>query len=184
MTKFILHGGNTRVPHPSNREFFIEMTKGLLDGSKILLVLFSRDASEYDSLLEKFKKNILSNIEIDFVFDIANEENFIDQIKDSKLIYMKGGDTIKLLDALKQYPDFRDAIKGKIVAGSSAGAYVLSKYFYSRSEKEVVEGLGILPIRTLAHYDGDQDIVDKLNEYSSEYELVLLKDYESRIIEV
>ena len=52
-----------------------------------------------------------------------------------------------------------------MVAGSSAGAYVLSRYYMS-SKGEMGEGLGILPIKTFAHYDkGRKDELNKLDAF-------------------
>lgn len=55
---------------------------------------------------------------------------FVEQIKQADVIYLKGGNTNWLHDRLAEIPDLINLLSGKIVAGSSAGALVLSKYYY------------------------------------------------------
>lgn len=182
MTKYILHGGYTRDKNELNNSFFEEITKGLEGEIKILLVYFASEKTEYEQKRKKEEENFLSNSENkNLVFEIANENDLIDQIKKSDIIYIRGGITFKLLDVLKKYPTFSDVIKDKVIVGSSAGAYVLSKYFYHRQEPVgVFKGLGILPISIHCHYKGDATIVGELE--SKGLEVILLKDYEHRVI--
>ena len=115
----------------------------------------------------------------------ATEENFIEEIKSADVIYIRGGDTQKLKDTLDGYPGFKELIKGKTVAGSSAGAYVLSTYYYTNSKGKVLEGYGCLPLRVVCHYQStihpapeDSDPVANINKFNNNLELVLLKDHE------
>ena len=79
---------------------------------------------------------------------------------------------------------FQQVILGKVIAGSSAGAYVLSRFFYTSSH-EIQEGPGILPIAIRCHYQGEPRIVAELKPYTDKYglEMVLLKDCEYKVIE-
>ncbi|PCI21323.1 hypothetical protein COB64_00370 [Candidatus Wolfebacteria bacterium] len=67
-------------------------------------------------------------------------------------------------------------MEGKIIAGESAGAYVLSTCFYSKTEGGIFEGLGLVPVKTICHYVGENS--EKLDDCSGEIETLLLKDYE------
>ena len=53
MTKFILHGGFTRVENELNRSFFKELVSDVLDGGAILMIFF---ASREDDPTETFKE--------------------------------------------------------------------------------------------------------------------------------
>lgn len=183
MTKYILHGGYTNTDNELNKGFFNEISKELSEGDNILVVYFSRQENEYEKLFNQDKQNILNNangkkLEITLAF----RSDFINQIKKSNAIYMRGGDTEQLLATLKAYPDFIEAIKNKVVAGSSAGAYVLAKYYYTHSKDMVREGLNILPIRLICHYNNSKELIDRFNQYSKEFELIILKDYEYKVI--
>jgi len=125
-------------------------------------------------------------IDNDVNFILAKEENFIDELKKADTVYMRGGDTFKLLDFLRKFPEFKDLIKDKVVAGSSAGAYVLAKYFYENDVDVIGEGIGILPIKIIAHYDEakHKEIIKKLEKTGEDMELVLLREFESKVFEV
>lgn len=185
MTKFILHGGYTSDPSPLNTQFYTEITKDIPTGSTVLLVYFSRKKEDYERLFEQDKNRLIKNSnEKKLRYVLASEDDFIEQIKNASAIYMRGGKTLQLLETLKKYPEFAVAIQGKTVAGSSAGAYVLSKWFYSNGAKDVFEGLGILPIKISAHFKGEQDIIDKLKKMQpQDMDIVVLKDFESKVIE-
>ena len=183
MTKFILHGGYTSKKNYLNNNFFKETTKGLEGKVKILLVYFASEEFDYERKLEEDKDNFLRNSDNENLkFEIANKDNFIEQIKNSDVVYIRGGDTFKLLEILKSYPEFLKVIKGKIVVGSSAGAYVLSRIFYSRTKKEVLDGLGILPIAIACHFKGDEKVLKLLREKAGDSEILLLDDFEYKVI--
>src|SRR3989338_2599613 len=183
-TKFILHGGFTSAPNELNKSFYKESTKGLSDGATILLVYFARKEGEVHELFEEDKGRILKYTDTKKLHIVlADEENFMSQVQSAHAIYMRGGDTDKLLNALKKYADFSKMLEGKIVSGSSAGAYVLSVYYHSAVNGEIHKGLGILPIRVICHYQSTilkspDDPIALMEEYPKELELVVLKDYE------
>lgn len=188
MTKFVLHGGYTSTKNKLNAGFYKEISKYLRDGSSILLIYFSRKEDEADKLFEQDKSRILEQSEDkELKVLLATRDNFMEQLRNADAIYMRGGNTDKLLSALKQYPDFEKTIEGKIVAGSSAGAYVLAKYYHSASKGGIHEGLGLLPIRVVCHYNSDgfekkDDPIALMKKYPDDLELVVLKDYEWRTL--
>ena len=96
---------------------------------------------------------------------------------------------MKLIETIKRHSDFAEAIRGKVMAGSSAGAYLFSKYYHSGSEDKIFEGLGILPIRITCHYESKKfetrgNPLEQLKQYPENLELVILKDYEWRVFEI
>ena len=189
MTKFILHGGFTSAKNDLNDSFYQEIIEDIPDNGNILLVYFSREPQEWEKLFEGGKELILKEAKgRAFNFTLANKSDFLAQLKEAQAIYLIGGDTTTLLDALKEYPDFHKAIKNKVVVGSSAGAYVLAKYYYSNSKASISEGLGILPIKVICHYKSEtygsastQDPIELFKQYPTDLELVVLKDYEWRV---
>jgi len=134
MAKYILHGGFTRVDNNLNAEYYREITKDLVIGTKILVIPFSRDDEEYDDVFNEETKKLrdgAGNKQLEVL--LASENNFIEQVINSDALVIRGGDTLKLIGVLKQFPSFAASVKDKVVAGSSAGAYVLSKYYHSYS---------------------------------------------------
>ena len=156
MTKYILHGGFTKQGC-NNKKFFSEITTNLPDKSNILLVYFHCAKEKRKRCFNENKKNFVdySNGK-NFQLVAATEKDFISQLKETDVVFIRGGDTIKLLEVLKKQPKFIFEIKNKkIVVGISAGVYVLSKYFYANNVDEVFKGLGALPIRVRCHYSGE-----------------------------
>jgi peptidase E len=75
------------------------------------------------------------------------------QIQTSDCIYIRGGVDEPLKNILSCLDSFGKLIKGKLVVGSSAGANILSKYYWRNSKNCIEEGLGILPIKVFCHYN-------------------------------
>lgn len=189
MTKYILHGGFTREDNEPNKTFYQESTRGLTDNSTILLVYFAREDKDISRIFKEDKERILAQTsckDLDVV--LADKERFVEQIRSADAIYIRGGDTEKLLDTIKQYPTFVQSIQGKVISGSSAGAQLLSRYYSSSSEGGIHEGLGVLPIRIVCHYQSDllpskEDPLKLFENYQQELELIVLKDYEWKVFE-
>lgn len=179
-TKYILHGG---MPHHLNSEndtYIKEVLAETTNNPKILLVYFAQS----DENIEKCKTQDLAqyNKNCDtkqIEFEVANEKNFIEQIKRSDVIYFRGGNTLKLINTLKDFPDLKIVFKGKIITGESAGVYALSTFFYSKSLDTVYKGLGILPIKAICHYTGENK--EKLDECPKEIEYILLPNYTFKV---
>lgn len=183
-TKFILHGGNIKTDRDDmNDNFWKEMSSDVCLGDSVLFVYFAGKIKNWPQLFEQNKNEFLQGSKVkDIKFEIARENCFIEQMQKAKVIYLRGGDTWHLLGILKKYSDFSKLIKGKTVAGSSAGAYVLSKYFYSNSEDNIFEGLGILDIKVICHYTGDEIIESRLKSFGDDLEVVKLKNFEYKVI--
>lgn len=179
-TKFILHGGYATKQNHENDNFFKEILKDAPQNSKILLVFFAKEKSEYLKMLEKdtlqFRRNKGKH---NLSFVIASQKNFPQQIAQSDIIYLHGGKTSRLLTELKNHSDFSNLINGKIVASESAGAYVLSSCFYSKTEGGVFKGLGFVPVKTICHYVGLNK--EKLDECQTKAKTLLLADYQYKV---
>ena len=183
-TKFILHGGRLRLKDERNDAYFRELTKDLRDGDEVLFIGFARrDEKDRAEVYEREKKFILAQTTSDVQVVNATHDNLIEQIKSAKAVQITGGESPDLIRDLKHYPDFLQALAGRVVGGSSAGACLFSAYFFNTDETGVLEGLGTLPIRLKVHYGspGFGDIATSLkllDECPGDLELVLLKECE------
>lgn len=187
MTKYILHGGNTSNKTGDNKNFFIEMTSSLLDNANILCIYFSRPKELWPELFaqDKIHFSSASPQEV-FKFALADDKTYalVDQLKKSTLVYLRGGDTDKLIETLSKVNNLDELLKNKVVSGSSAGAYVLSKYYYTNSKDEIKKGLGILPIKTFCHYAEEKsDKLEKLKKYGEELKVYAIPEGKFFIIE-
>lgn len=183
-TKFILHGGFTKgKTEENNGEFYAEILKDAPEESKILLVCFAKDDERVPIATERVKIEFnKSKWQNELTFEIASEGLFIEQIKSADVIYFHGGTTLKLLEALKKFPNLKDSLNGKIVAGESAGANVFGKFFYSPSADKVDEGLGFLPLKIIPHYS--ETYKGKLDSVGKDLELLSLPEYEYKVFEI
>jgi len=158
-----------------------------MENGTILLCYFASGEEDIATRYEGHKNQILEQAggkKLNFLR--ATEENFIAQIKNADVLYMNGGTNHRLRETLEKYPDFLEVIKGKTVVGSSAGANVLSTYYFSNSRDGIFEGLGVLPIRLVCHYGSDKfpiknDPLGLMKKYPENLELVVLKDFEWKV---
>ena len=183
-TKFILHGGFTPKTAQEDNAFFKEILKEVPQNPKVLLVYFAKEenriAKNQEEDIAQFEKNKRDKT---LSFEIANEKEFSDQVVRSDIVYLHGGSSAKILETLSKFKNLKQLLKGKTVAGDSAGANVLSICFYSRSSDKIFEGLGILPIKLIPHHSEDQnEKLQELKKYYPELETVILSEYQMRIL--
>jgi peptidase E len=188
MTKYILHGGYTNVKNKFNEKFFKEILSDFKTSAKILLVLFAREQKEW-LMLEKREKDHLtkSRPDLKLEFEIANEKGDIleRQIKHADVVFIVGGQNDPLKKILRRVGNLRYLFENKTVAGSSAGAYVLSKYFYSHEDKGIFRGLGVLPIKVLAHYTARfNKKLEELKNYKEKLKTYALPDTKYAVINI
>ena len=157
MTKYILHGGFTRVDNNQNNLFFAEFLKDVKNNGKVLLVFFAAEGDRIDSLFADIVRQCESQLNgRQVTFIQATLETFGEQLKESDAIYLHGGNTPTLISVLKNYPNLEEMFSGKIIAGSSAGAYALATLGTSHTEEHIREGLGFLPIRLVCHFESSE----------------------------
>ena len=188
MTKRILHGGFERRNNELNNSFYRELVRDLPIGATLLLVYF---ASENDEVREAFIEQTNRIHEItqkDLKFVLATEQDFMEQIKRADAIHFRGGHTPKLLSALKLYPNLESELEGKTLSGSSAGAYALGRYGVGHTGADIREGLGIVPVRIVCHYESKEmppnsSSYAKILTLAPELELVQLRDCDWRVFD-
>ncbi|MBL7155176.1 MAG: Type 1 glutamine amidotransferase-like domain-containing protein [Candidatus Portnoybacteria bacterium] len=187
MTKYVLHGGATSLPSVHNKNFFREMVKELPQPVKILTVYFANAKEKWSELFEDDKKKFSSfNPETKMEFAIAGDdiETLVNQISSNDVIYIRGGRNLLVYELFSKIKNLSQLFQGKVVGGSSAGAYVFSRYYYSNDKDRIMEGLGILPIKTFAHYSEDKtDKLQKLKEYGEDLEVYTIPEAEFVVIE-
>jgi peptidase E len=181
-TKFLLHGGRLKLQDERNDAYFRELTKGLVDDDKVLFIGFARrDEADRAEVYGRERKQMLAQTDKAIEVVNATYEDLIEQVKAAKAIQITGGESPELVNDMLQYPDFIASLRGKIVGGSSAGACLFSKYYFFNKELGVLEGLGVLPIRLLAHFgnpefDATEDSLELLKTYPDDLELVVLEE--------
>ena len=187
MTKYILHGGYTRIKNESNKMFFKEILSSFNKSVKILFIFFARPEKDWE-MREKREKNHLKTARPDLQlnFKVANKDaaTLEKQILESDVIYIIGGENKPLINKLKNIKDLKDLFKDKVIVGSSAGAYALSTYYYSHEAKGIFDGLGILPIKTLAHYSPLlENNLEELKAYKEKLDTYAIEETKHIVLE-
>lgn len=153
MTKYVLNSGNVGSYPELAKKFFTEVVKGLGNSPKLLICCFANPREDWE---EKFAKDTANT---DFFpegvspkFELAFPDTFEAQVFNCDAIYIHGGDDHLLQYWLKQF-DLPRIWDGKVIATNSASSHAVSKHFWTCDWRKTMDGLGILPIRFLAHYE-------------------------------
>lgn len=156
MTKYILNSGGLRNHPEKAKIFFAEVVKGLSPKPKILVCFFAVMRQDWEQKFAEYSKNYLQISPKGVVPDLelALPESFAEQVKRSDAILIQGGDDHLLQYWLKKF-DLPNIWKDKTVAGSSAGSDALCASFWTCDWRKCMDGLGILSIKFMPHYQSD-----------------------------
>ena len=160
MTKYVLNSGGVSNHPELAKKFFAEMVKGFGNRPKLLICCFAQPREDWEEKLKDDQANTNFFPEgVNPVFELAFPDTFEKQIKSSDAMYIHGGDDHLLQYWLRKFnlPKIWD---GKVVATNSASSHALSKHFWTCDWRKTMDGLGILPIKFLAHYEssyGNED---------------------------
>lgn len=192
-SKYILIGGYVRNAPDGGKAFCEELIKGFSEPVKILVCLFAEE--DVAVWPEKFQRDhelfdqMLHDKKLDL--QLAQRETFVEQIKWADAIYLRGGSAeVLLTNILTEIPNISQLLDGKTVAGTSAGADAIAKYYYDLDHLKLSQGLGLLPIKVIVHYKSNYNAPNidwdkayqELQEYKEPLELLALAEGEFRVI--
>jgi len=117
-TKIILHGGFAGHINTQNDSFFKEMLKDT-PNPKVLLIYFAKDIDKIPIIkaedIAQFKRNEGRK---KVSFEVAKENIFTEQVKTAHIIYIHGGNTFKLLETMKKFPNLKNCLRVKLSRGN------------------------------------------------------------------
>lgn len=187
MAKFILHGGNLGNDSLDNMNFYSRIVKDLPDKAIILGIYFAREENEIIDLFpqdEKRLKQATKENNIQYIKANKDKTKLIEQIKMAHAIFLSGGNELWLIENLKDI-DFDKLTKNKIVAGSSAGCNIFSRYYYTNDRDCIEKGLNILPIKTFCHYtDSKTEKLKKLEAFQEDLKTYAINEEKYYVIDV
>ncbi len=153
MKSFLLAGGYPAKAFDGGRAFIEAFIDERVLPIKVLIVYFATDpdkiVQKWDQDQALFAKFLRPS---DYQLMIATEQDFLQQIGEVDTLYFKGGYTERLIEALSKQPDWANHIAGKTIVGTSAGAEMLSRYYFDLDQMTIRLGFNILPIKVLVHY--------------------------------
>lgn len=162
-TTYILHGGNTKMDHPENTNFFRCFTQYVdKDEVHILFCYFAREKTEWETLYEQTTQKILENTTKSCTFTVAKDpEDLLRQLDSHDVLYVIGGEAENIEPHLPQLKTLGEKLKGKVYLGSSMGAFIVTENyilsFPRQEDKTVHHGLGLVPVSSLCHWNIEKD---------------------------
>lgn len=151
MTTYILAGGED-VHHPEYAKSIARLITMKVAQPKILSCLFSQPDEKVADRFAMMRDFFLPFFPDGSSFVLAEPGSFIEQLRQSDVLYLHGGQTSLLLPAMQQYPNIKREFADKIVIGSSAGANYLSSCGLSPRAGKVGLNGGILDVAAIVHY--------------------------------
>lgn len=190
MTTYLLHGGQTSNKNERNEKFFSYFTQCVdSDSVTVLLCYFSRAREQWEAKIQQDSQSILANTNKKVTILVAQDpQDLLEKLPDSDVLYVAGGDAEPIEKLYSKMAPMKDMLDGKVFAGSSMGAFVASEsYVLSMSDQEentVHEGLGLLPIQSLCHWDVEKRKEQKLKLLSdySKSPVVVLNEFETVVL--
>ncbi|EDK72303.1 hypothetical protein TM7_0573 [candidate division TM7 genomosp. GTL1] len=151
-TVYILAGGNDRKSEDYGYRLSEEIAKHSTN-PKILSCFFSAPPKEWQQKARDWKGWFSDHFTQPFTYDYAkNYETFLEQIDTANVVYFHGGDTRLLFEHLSETQVLKEHFRNKIIIGSSAGANMLSTYYWSSTRGDCNEGRAVLDINVMVHY--------------------------------
>lgn len=180
------NGKKVPVSFFENNNFLKNMKESINDYDKFVIIASDADNYEQNDYYLKLDMDVLAMSGINFkenvVLDNRNKDDIANVLKNSSLIFLSGGDTLKQNIFfneinLKEYIKNIDAC----VVGISAGAINSAKIVFNSPEEEkdltnpsILEGLGLTTINVEPHFD-----CDKISKIQMD---AILKESNNRVI--
>lgn len=156
MTKFILLGGYPQKAEDGGKAFYEELVKGFDEPVKVLHCMFARPEDAWQKTFDEDQIILAQNLpNKKLTLKMASPSEFLEQVAWADVIYFRGGITKKLLGELQKQKGWENLIEDRTIAGTSAGANILAKYYCALDNPGVEEGLGLLPVKVIVHYRSD-----------------------------
>ncbi|NCS97321.1 MAG: type 1 glutamine amidotransferase-like domain-containing protein [Candidatus Pacebacteria bacterium] len=186
MTTYLLHGGKTSTQNAQNNAFFAQFTQ--LVASKrvtVLLCYFSREKGEWDALVQRDSESIVKHSSKEVTILVAQTpEDLLSKLDRSDVLYIAGGEAEYIEPLYVDLAPIKEKLVGKVFAGSSMGMFFAAEHyvlsFDSQDSKTVHDGLGLLPIQALCHWDKEdhKEIKLKLLHERSDLPVLVLNEFE------
>ncbi len=179
MTKYVLNSGNFRQNKDLAKAFFGEILKDTKTNPNILICCFALPRQDWERKFIQDKQEFptFSPTGISPSFELAFPENFPEQVQRADILFFHGGDDHLVQYWLKKF-DLPTLWDGKVVVTSSASSHALSHSFWTCDWRMCMGGLGILPIKFLAHYKSSYGNDDPRGPIDWEQSYETLKTYD------
>lgn len=152
-TKYVLNSGGIRNNPELKKQFHLELIKDQGDAPKFLLCNFAQGREYWEEKFQSYSETITEDMP-DGVrpdFTLAMPDKFVDQCNKADVIYFHGGDDHLIQYWMRQF-NLSEIFKDKVVATNSASSDMLASSYWTCDWRQCQDGLGILPIKFIPHY--------------------------------
>jgi len=188
MKKLMLIGGgetgrgNTTYETKEIDEEIVKMTEKENPNFLFIGLASSHSDSYYDTMKKIYKDLGCTPVYLKKSNLVNNPDIVKQKIEDADIIYICPGDTVKLVDHIKEYKLEKlllDAYNnGTVLVGNSAGAILLSNKGFSDSlifrgesdKHEFIKGLKFIDLNICPHYHDNLEKDKELEEYLSKHD--------------
>lgn len=173
-----MQSGGLKTEAEAAQAYFAELLDGLGDKPKLLWCFFATLPDDCTERFEKYTKLFKNYMPegVDPINTNATVDDFEKQVREADAIYMHGGTVAPLKKILGTY-DLSKLFDGKSVGTNSASSMVLARHTWSCDERVLEDGLGIFPIKFLAHFNSDYGSDDPRGPVDWEGAYEELKNY-------
>lgn len=156
MTKYVLNSGGIRNEPKLKKQFHQELVKDLGNAPKFLLCNFAQGREYWESKFQGYSGTIAEDMpdNVNPSFTLAMPDAFAEQCSQADIIYFHGGDDHLMQYWMKQF-NVDKLFQDKVVATNSASSNMLVNSFWTCDWRQAMDGLGILPIKFISHYQSD-----------------------------
>jgi hypothetical protein len=156
MTKYVVNSGGVKHYPEKKKAFHQELVKGLSGKARFLLCNFAQGREYWEAKFQGYSDSISEDMPSGMVpsFELAMPAMFIEQCRRADVIYFHGGDDHLLQYWMRQF-DIPSLFKNKVVATSSASSDMLVTHYWACDWRQCADGLGVLPIKFIPHYQSD-----------------------------
>jgi hypothetical protein len=156
MTKYILNSGGIKNHPDLKLKFHREVVKDVGNTPRFLLCNFAQGREYWESKFQGYSDTIAEDVPegVTPSFELALPVTFEEQCKRADVIYFHGGDDHLLQHWMKQY-DLEMLFKDKVIATNSASSDMLATHHWTCDWRACADGLGILAIKFIPHYQSD-----------------------------
>ncbi len=194
MTKYILVGGYVQKGARGGQDFCDAFVKDLPRDSQVLICPFARPEDAWQNSFEERRNFFLKFIDReDLSYENAQPEIFSKQCRESSAIFFMGGDSeARLMKYATKDTSWmsKKVLENKTLAGTSAGAYALSRYYYDITDYTIKSGLGLAKVKSIVHcFSAEysnvnwQQAHEALVHYKEQLPVWCLKEGEFKILE-
>jgi hypothetical protein len=153
MTKYVINSGGIKNEPKLKKQFHQELVKGLGSAPKFLLCNFAQGREYWEAKFQGYSDAIAEDMpdSVNPTFTLAMPDEFAKQCSEADVIYFHGGDDHLLKYWVGQF-DLVKLFKDKVVATNSASSDMLSTHYWTCDWRQCADGLGILPIKFIPHF--------------------------------